>query len=50
MIQRGEDLVQRGNKERRVHVIVMVADLSAITAAYQREKLLSATASVIDPS
>ena len=44
----GKILVRRGDQDRRVHVIETVADLSAISAVYQRGKVIPAAASERD--
>ena len=46
----GKFLIQRGDKDRQVHVIETVADLSPISGAYQRGKELPAAASETDAS
>ena len=46
----GKFVIRRGDKDRQVRVIETVADLSAISGAYQREKELPAAASEIDPT
>ena len=40
----GKILVRRGDQDRKVHVIEMVADLSAISASYQQGKCVLPTA------
>ena len=45
----GKFLIRRGDKDGRVHVIEMVADLSAISAAYPQGKhVFPAAGSEID--
>ena len=44
----GKFLVRRGDKDRQVNVIETVADLSAISAAHQRRKVLPTAATETD--